>query len=133
LCTCRCRAGLCGILNHVGGKVMRTMKWRYIRMVSGVLVMAAAAMVVFGHGCGKLESTNSGSDYFAANTCKVEGFESITVDPSTSTIAVVYQDVVLQNMLACTGVRDQASAQTMAEWENRKNSFSDYGSVLDVT
>ncbi len=107
---------------------------RFVKVVSAVGVVSMV-MGVFGHGCGNLKSSGGSSNTsLGGGSCKSTGFSEISVAPGKSTVSLLYGGTVLEQFAACTGLSgSDVKDKTVAEFEARKNAFSEYGSALDVT
>jgi len=99
-----------------------------------ILAAIAAVSVVIGHGCSEFSSNNSssssgGSMGTAGGGGAGSGFTPL---PNTLTVSLIYNKQIVDNMVACSGI-GKASTATLAEWDKRQSSFSEYGYATDVT
>lgn len=93
------------------------------------------AFVIFGQGCGQFKTDSGG--LALKSQCEVDDVEiidtTIEVIPDSKTLAISYGSNVLSSMVSCTLYSDtDVSQQTLQEFEDRKNSLSEYGKVSDV-
>lgn len=100
------------------------------RVVLGILG-SGFALVFIGHGCSDMQGAKGGKSA-SIGSCGTDGSEKIEIIAGSETTSIVYGRQVLDNMVACTGV-GEPSATTLAEWENRSASLSEYGFANQVS
>lgn len=104
-----------------------------------ILASLAAVTVFIGHGCSNF-TAGSGGDMSSSGGGPVitnggdTGEVGGVIQPmaGANTVSLIYNKQLLDNMVVCAGT-GTASPETVAEWESRQSSFSEYGFALDVT
>lgn len=100
------------------------------------IVMALTAITLFlGHGCSGYKSSSQGSQSpgpgLNGDLCVADSLEVVPI-PGAQTLSIAYGEQVFDNMVSCTSLAEPSQA-TLDEYDARKGSFSQFGSVTDVT
>jgi hypothetical protein len=100
------------------------------------LLAVTAIFTVFGQGCGGSMSSSSNSSSELGGTCTVDSKNIIDknyqVVIGTRTVSIAYGEQLLDSYVSCTGI-GAPSATTLAEWQKRNQSLSEYGSLTDIS
>jgi hypothetical protein len=102
-----------------------------------ILLSVLAVTIVIGHGCSKMssmESSNSsaGTTGGMGDTGGDGAGVGFTPMPGASTVSLLYNKQLVDNMVICAGIGTPSPATT-AEWDRRQSSFSEFGYATDVT
>ncbi|MBX7231879.1 MAG: hypothetical protein K1X29_07310 [Bdellovibrionales bacterium] len=112
-------------------KIWHQKKIKLLSVGSSLLLV----VIFLGHGCSQmasnLSSVNSSSEVMIGTSGGTTG-SSIDIFPNASTVSLIYNKQLVDNLVSCTGL-GLASTQTLAEWSKRQSSFSEYGYATDVT
>ncbi|RME14357.1 MAG: hypothetical protein D6797_09055 [Bdellovibrio sp.] len=115
------------------------MKRRWRKGIFFWISASTFVMVVFGYGCGQFKTSNfhGGEGSLSSNsTVDYEALlqQELLQKRGAKVASIYYGRQVLDNMISCLSLDPaNVSQRTEEEFQKRKGSFSETGSVLDVT